>query len=302
MNTPLGYALFPLRPFGGSDGKKGKIGEGSQFRLNILWRGESSLWDPVCALVAAWAHLGCLGFRGRRALGALRLAEPDIPLANARQHFAAPGGVSITELADINPINWRGASAGLLTWYRSWRQHGQMYQTWVWNDKRDKRRGGRWVSIPEQQRQENRSQPGFRYARRDHNEGLDAQGTAAPNPDPENPAGRKGGTFRPALGLPIIQFFSSLGDATGPTSRGRATVNWEWNWDTEKDRGKGRFASPVLLRPHRDAQGNWHALVIFVEAHKWPQGKPVFLNGQPRDVSLELYEAMKADPALKPFP
>ena len=70
-----------------------------------------------------------------------------------------------------------------------------------------------------------------------------------------------------------------------------------------------RFASPVLLlRPHRDAQGKWHALVIFVDAHKWPNdpmtGKPkqVFLNGQPRSVSLDLYETMKADPALRPFP
>jgi len=41
--------------------------------------------------------------------------------------------------------------------------------------------------------------------------------------------------------------------------------------------------------------------VIFVDAHKWPAGKRVFLNGQERDVSLDLYEAMKADPALMPF-
>lgn len=63
-----------------------------------------------------------------------------------------------------------------------------------------------------------------------------------------------------------------------------------------------RHESPVLLRPHRDATGQWHALVIFVDAHRWPEGKPVFLNGQPRRVSLDLYNAMKADPRLKQFP
>jgi len=33
----------------------------------------------------------------------------------------------------------------------------------------------------------------------------------------------------------------------------------------------------------------------------WPWGKEVFLNGQPRRVSLDLYGAMKNDPRLKPF-
>lgn len=75
---------------------------------------------------------------------------------------------------------------------------------------------------------------------------------------------------------------------------------------------KGRFASPVLLRPHRDAAGRWHALVVFVDAHAWPSGKPVFLNGQERQVAMitrkdgkkspALYEEMKTDPRLKPFP
>lgn len=65
---------------------------------------------------------------------------------------------------------------------------------------------------------------------------------------------------------------------------------------------KGRFASPILLRPHRDTDGKWHALVIFVDAHRWPKDKPVFLNGQPRRVSLDLYNAMKNDRRLKPWP
>ena len=185
--------------------------------------------------------------------------------------------------------NWREAAAESLKWYRSWRQHGQMNRRW------DKRSSS-WITVSANQQAGNRSQPGFRYARRDHNEGLDVQGTRAPNPDSEAPHGRIGETFRPALGLPIIQFFSSLGWANGPISRTRATVNWNETADG------GRFASPVLLRPHKDAQGKWHALVIFVDAHSWPAGKQVFLNGQQRKVSLDLYNAMKADQRLAPFP
>jgi hypothetical protein len=44
---------------------------------------------------------------------------------------------------------------------------------------------------------------------------------------------------------------------------------------------------------------HWHALVLFVDAHKWPVGKQVFLNGKPRAVSLDLYEEMKKDRRLK---
>jgi len=160
----------------------------------------------------------------------------------------------------------------------------------------------RWIAVGAQQQAENRSQPGFKYARRDHNEGLDVQGTGAPNPDHEKPAGSSGEVFRPALGLPIIQFFSSLGGQGGPIPRRQATVTWDESWNQADMKGEGRFASPVLLRPHRDAQGKWHALVIFVDAHKWPDGKHVFLNGQPRDVRLELYDKMKDDPRLNNFP
>jgi len=43
-------------------------------------------------------------------------------------------------------------------------------------------------------------------------------------------------------------------------------------------------------------------LVIFVDAHAWAEDQSVYLNGQPRTVSLDLYDAMKADPKLAPFP
>jgi CRISPR-associated protein Cmr1 len=308
MNTPLGYALFPLRAFGDSDGKRGMLVEGTKFSLSIVWRGRPEDWDSIGALVGVWGHLGALGFRSRRTVGALCLTSPNVALQQAIEAFAAVSGIQVRELSSPSIENWRSASAALLKWYRSWRQHGQMNQTWHWTDRKKKHLGGRWVPISQQQKQDNRSQPGFHYARRDHNEGLDVQGTGAPNPDSERPAGAVGQTFRPALGLPIIQFFSSLGNSRGPIPRGRATVNWNWDWNAQQNKGEGRFASPVLLRPHRDASGKWHALVIFVDARRWPNdpatGRPkqVFLNGEPREVSLELYEKMKGDQALKPFP
>jgi hypothetical protein len=58
----------------------------------------------------------------------------------------------------------------------------------------------------------------------------------------------------------------------------------------------------VILRPHKDAQGRWRALVIFVDARRWPEGKPAYLDGRPRAVSLDLYDAMKSDPTLEPYP
>jgi CRISPR-associated protein Cmr1 len=174
MNTPLGYALFPLRPFGESDGKKAKIGEGAQFRIGIGWRGEPRLWDSVRGLIAVWAHLGCLGFRGRRAFGAIRLMTPSLSLHEGLSHFADSGNVLVRKLADSNPSDWRSAAAALLTWYRSWRQHGQMNRRWD-------RRASTWIAVSNANKQTNRQQPGFKYARRDHNEGLDVQGPGAPN-------------------------------------------------------------------------------------------------------------------------
>ncbi|MDW8381478.1 MAG: type III-B CRISPR module RAMP protein Cmr1 [Verrucomicrobiota bacterium] len=298
MDTPLGYALFPLRPFGGSDGKRGKIAEGAQVCVSVLWRGEANLWDSVRALLAIWGHLGWLGFRGRRAFGAVRLISPSLPLNNALSHFSAVKNVVVHELPVPNLCDWLKTAEKLLEWYRAWRRHGQMSRCW------DKR-GKIWHPIPASKQQQYRAQPGFRYARRDHNEGLDVQGTGAPDPDPEQPRGKKGETFRPALGLPIIQFFSSLGTKNGPLPRTKATVDWDWEWNYKEQKGEGRFASPVILRPYKDAQGNWHALVIFVDAHRWPEGKEVHLScggrHETRRVSLELYEAMKNDPRLKPF-
>jgi hypothetical protein len=295
MQTPLGYALFPLRPMEVSDGGRGKIQESQDFTLQIDWRGESRLKDDINALLHIWGSLGGLGFRSRRGFGSLHLKNPSVALQEALSFFQSPNSICVKELHVAKVLsNWRETAEKLLEWYQSWRQHGQMHRRWDGNNKC-------WVSITDRQKASNRSKPGFRWARRDHNEGLDVLHIGAPNPDPENPHGQPGITYRPALGLPIIQFFSSLDNDRGRLPRGRATVNWEWDWNAAKHKAEGRFASPVLLRPHRDASGKWHALVIFVDAQKWPVNKKVYLNGQPREVSLDLYEEMKRDQALKPF-
>ncbi len=228
--------------------------EGGSFNLIILWQGASALWADVQGLVAVLGHLGALGFRGRRAMGALsfKANSPDLHLALSR--FIKPGTITIRTL---------GATAqdqvipSLGQWLKKWRAHG------------------RTGNNPAEQRY-----PGFAKAKADHDHGVARL----------NGHQQGGPVYRAALGLPIIQFFSSS----------KKTVNWEWTVDNGK--AEGRFASPVLLRPHRDAQGKWHALLIFVDAHKWPVGKQVFLNGQPRTVSRDLYEEMKNDKALKVFP
>ena len=112
---------------------------------------------------------------------------------------------------------------------------------------------------------------GFTYAQADHDAGYGLN--------------LNGPTYRAALGLPIIQ------------RCGTQTNNWEFGTGNNK----GRFASPVLLRPHRTADGKIIPLVIFVHAHKWPDGKEVYLNGQPRPVSTDLYDAMQIDPKLQLF-
>ena len=285
-NTDLGYALFPLRPFDGCDGKRGVLPDGTCFSLAVTWRGDSSQWQEVVSLLIVWAHLGSMGFRSRRAMGAIQPKDTSKALSEALEAFRM--SINVRRIDCNLKGTWRTTSEALLKWYRGWRQHGQMYRRW---DKHSKA----WILVTPAQKAQNKTAKGFRWARRDHNEGLAIQGTGPVNPDPENPEGNSGVTFRPALGLPIIQFFSSLGGPNGPIPRGKATVNWEFNDDG------GRFASPVLLRPHKDALGGWHALVIFVDSLAWPPGQKVYLNGTSRSVSLDLYNAMKADHALENF-
>jgi|GEM_PF-591240 len=266
--------------------------KGTKFEVRILWLGEAVLWPSIQALVAVFGHLGSLGTRGRRAMGALRSTSPTgMSLAAALPSFRSPGAITVF----ATPANSaQNATSKLADWLRGWRQHGQRNRTW---DKHASPPAWKPIKKPATKGQ------GFGYARRDHNEGLevlkypsgsDPSSLLASSSDRENPAGNAGTTFRPALGLPIVQFFSSLGDANGRFPPKATTVNWSWSTNG------GRFASPVLLRPHWDGS-NWQALVIFLENKKWPNdsstGKPrqVVLNGAKREVSLDLYDKMKSE-------
>jgi hypothetical protein len=123
----------------------------------------------------------------------------------------------------------------------------------------------KWRSYGRSPNNLNSFKAGFEFAKNDH----DIAAKNIPGP-----------AFRPALGLPIV---SKYGD---------------WNYG-RGTKSKGRFASPVLLRPHRDASG-WRALVIFVDKHHWDSTAPAYFEGQARPVSLGLYDAMRKDALTNP--
>lgn len=241
-----GYLLWPLRR---PVDARATIAAGAQFQLQILWRGDAALWPSIQALIAVFAHLGSLGFRGRRAMGALT-ATGTLDLARALAHFSAPGNISIKAMAASNGEN---ALFKLGGWLQGWRAHGR-----TGDNEREKK------------------MPGFKWARSDHDL---AASLLSGNPQ------RPPFLFRAALGLPLTQRFT----------KGGGEINWA-------PREAGRFASPVLLRPHRTPGGSWSALVIFIHNHEWPQGEPV--SGGPKrtaPVSLELLRAMQSDPNLDDF-
>ncbi|MBQ9694217.1 MAG: type III-B CRISPR module RAMP protein Cmr1 [Kiritimatiellae bacterium] len=87
---------------------------------------------------------------------------------------------------------------------------------------------------------------------------------------------------RPALGMPILQKY---GKEFSPARK-----------DQE------RFASPIILRPIRSEKG-FKLLVLFVEKYKWNESDLIEIKSSRKEhpVSLELYNAMKADKSLSEF-
>ncbi|MCP5535446.1 MAG: type III-B CRISPR module RAMP protein Cmr1 [Akkermansiaceae bacterium] len=241
---------------------KGVILEGSSFSLLFIWKGLRQEKKNLQALLTIFANLGSLGFRSRRAMGAVAPKDKGLmTLEDAFGAFKSPNNILIKKLTvDSSATNPSSTAISTLGgWLKSWRSYGRTA-----DHIRDE--GNTQGRPPEN--------IGFNYAKNDHDIGYGLPNAA------QSPA------YRPALGLPIIQ-------------RADGTKNWEWN--TINRKAQGRFASPVILRPHKNLNGSWSALIIFVDSKKWPAGKIVYINHTSRDVSLGLYDAMKADNHLTDF-
>jgi CRISPR type III-B/RAMP module RAMP protein Cmr1 len=254
------YLTFPMQA---TDSQRGVLLSG-KFEVSLIWRGCSSLVPCLQALVAVFANFGSLGFRSRRAMGALASVGQHLPSTGWQQHFQQPHGIVVRSMPAMSD---RDAISKLGGWLKRWRSYGRTQD--------------------HASNHSDRTKPphncGFDYAKRDHDIGY---GESAVRNEP---------AYRPALGLPIIQLVK-IGNQ-------RKSNKWEYGKGIPQE-PKGRFASPVILRPHKDFEGKWHALVIFVDARQWPAGKPVFINGQPRAVSPDLFIAMKNDAPgfFVPFP
>lgn len=252
------YVTFPFVDNERRKDATSAIDAGECFTVRITWRGAKELRQDIHALMSVFIHLGSLGNRSRRGFGALAAARGvDImSLDEAMKSFKLPGGIAVRKISNDKS----SPQQALADWLKGWRSHGRS----------DSREG---LSVG----------PGVSYARRDHDEGYRAlTGTKAFPNQSVIPIGRDGETFRPALGLPIVQSFSN----------GRGRVDWEGD-------GKGRFASPVLLRPMRTTVGKTVPAVIFVDGMSWQRGTMVTLKGRGPEkklaVSMELYERMKKD-------
>ncbi|HQL87667.1 MAG: hypothetical protein BWX73_01594 [Lentisphaerae bacterium ADurb.Bin082] len=256
------YFLFPMRSTRQVDNSRAIFLNERlpQFELFLNWRGDPDLEGDVAALGYLYGYLGSLGMRSRRAMGALAFAKRQkqdvLPYADVIGHFAKPTNITVKELPMQNNDN---AISVLASWLRSWRAY--------LNENMKKNIGA----------------PGFEYAKKDHDVGYapDEQGQS---------------TYRPALGLPIIQRLGGMKD----------TCQWEFS----NQRGGARFASPVILRPYTSSNGTKKALVIFVDAYTYPEGNQVYLHyGRARrnlgpkvcSVSHDLYRAMKNDNRLQAF-
>ena len=250
--SPLGYLLFSLRP-----DKKGKPDERKRdravidakpnqsqppsFNLHLQIREALSIDADIRALVTVFGHLGSLGYRSRRAMGALRLVHAPLSLSEALAKFSDSNGIAVFTRKATSKDN---AIVILAEWLRSWRAHGKTgINTTAYN-----------------------SYPGFGFAQSDHNARDDHAGPG----------------YRAALGMPLLTKYG----------------NWNTECPPNGKQTKGRFASPIILRPHR-RDNEWQAFVIFVNSRKWQTdsrtGRPFpgYLDRNVRDLSLDLYDTIQ---------
>ncbi len=267
-NNAMGYLLFPLRPEKDPQTKqivnpnrRGFISPGGVFTLRLTPCGLArEPWESrLKALVTIFGELGALGFRARRCMGAMTFVDSTRPMGLRE-------ALNLFKTSNSMCIKYleKQRDAGecvnkLGSFLKGWRSFG-----------------------PKDHR--NEDGPGFSYAKKDHDAGLLNAGDTT--------------TYRPALGLPIIQQYSKDNNSR--------KNDWSKS-KSENDKDK-RFASPVLLRPYRDSANEFYPLVIFVDERKWQKGDVVYIrrvkcerDGRAFPVSLGLYEAMKNDPDLKDF-
>ena len=269
QNTPLGYVLFPLRSKRDRRDRRdpGKVIEdrsrgyfqpndtdiAEAFTVHILWNGNDETFHKVEALISVWGQIGSLGFRSRRCMGALAFhGMPPCTLTEAFKVFKNPSSITLKKL-ERSCDNADDCTSVLSNWLKGWRSYGRTPNL--------------------------NPGPGFKFAKVDHDAGLDRKGT--------------GEVMRPPLGLPIIQRYSD----------GRTVNEWA-SPDCE------RFTSPILLRPFRKQNGSWVPLVLFIENRMWPNGRmtritydkkarpPLFFD---RPVSNDLLDAIRNDRMLRDF-
>jgi CRISPR/Cas system CMR-associated protein Cmr1 (group 7 of RAMP superfamily) len=249
----LGYLLFPVQA-----PQRRAVFQRSlpKFTLHLLWRGTPhplpNQDDLQRDLTALAGVFGHLGSLGFRSRRVWGALAFQRHPPDLKNALSRFSRANELMIKRLSARNADEAMGVLAQWLRKWRSYGRTA-------------GHRF----------NPFKPGFQFAKNDHDAGRQRN---LPK------------TYRPAIGLPIVQRYSS----------DNAAVYWNYGSGLRGE-GRGRFASPVLLRPYRSPTGQWQALVIFVNTHRWPAGRQVHIDGHPRAVSPDLYEAMQRDPALQPF-
>lgn len=245
------YFLWPLRKTSRACLLPNNNAEEPDFSIHLSYTPKKQLdsldAQDLDALMTVFGWLGALGFRSRRAYGAIAFhGEAPMSLAQALKHFTNPQAIVIKRHC-TTCTSAQACIEKARSWLKDWR---------AYKDARG--------------RNKNTNGKGFLYAKADHDVGLGAGSCA----------------YRPAIGLPIIQRYTST----------HRTNHWEYPGE-----GATRFASPVLLRPVRLDSKNYALAIIFVDAHRWPKNKCARVGRTTVRVSLELYDAMKLDRELISF-
>jgi|YNPNPStandDraft_1061719.scaffolds.fasta_scaffold14624_1 CRISPR type III-B/RAMP module RAMP protein Cmr1 len=213
-----------------------------RFTLQLCWRGQQRFIEDIVSLATVFGCLGSIGLRAKRGFGAIKPLSNNFNLPQALTRFLKANNLIIKS---IPSSSLKDAVNNLAHWLKQWRE-------WLF------KKPGFKTTVPVN-----------KYVKSDHDIGLKIAGGAS-----------ECVVFKPALGLPIIQNFS-----TGKSIKYEIKLG---NFISD------RFASPVILRPYQEMNGQWFGLVIFIESHKWPDNAFVLANKQVQKISLELYEAMKS--------